>query len=411
MRRSGRPRAAADVETPPPARPAAPGQRRIETWLARLGLIGLALLGLAALLVLDIGITPSPHAQHLEPRENQWSFGLVTSDGRTVGGRHREFTLELAPATFYANRPGPGSPPIYRINTWGCRGAEPALGADREVLVLLGGSATFGLFIEESQTFAAHLSKSSERRTVLNGGTVGYLSGQELAQFATRLVSARPRTVIAFDGWNDLYDAVVCYSALGQAPRVRGVNSGFLALEERLVNFRRAQTEPLAAFAQLGGCLARNSSLLAWITRNANPSPRRRPEEFPPDELARVVETYVDNLRRLDHLVRATQGRLIVVLQPEGGQLTDSRLAFPSSAERYPPELYTRFRELALPGLAAAGVEAHDASAYLAEAGTNPRDFDLIDTVHLSVTGHRRMAEWLERLIATEPAARTESAE
>lgn len=406
MGRARRPRAKAVAESPPPEGTyRRPG--RVERWLARLGLVGLVLLALALLLLVDVAVTPAPFSQHLEPRKSQWSFGLVTSDGRTIGGRHREFQLELSPTTFYANRPGPGSPPIYPINSWGCRGPEPVLAADRETLVLLGGSAVFGLFVEEGKTFAALLAGAAPERTVLNGGTVGYLSGQELAQFATRLVEARPRTVIAFNGWNDLYDAVVWYSATGRAPRVRGVNSAYLALEERLVDYRRAQDEPGVALAQLGGCLVRNSSLLAWATRNANQDHRRPPKDFPPDVLEQVVNSYVGNLRRLNTLVRATQGRLIVVLQPEGGQLTDSRAAFPSFAERYPPELYTRFRELALPLLTEAGLEAHDASAHLVRVGTNPQDFDLIDTVHLSATGHRRMAEWLEQLIATPPTAQT----
>jgi len=68
----------------------------------------------------------------------------------------------------------------------------------------------------------------------------------------------------------------------------------------------------------------------------------------------------------------------------------------PQKFGQYPREIYAKFRSEAVARLTAAGIRVIDANEYLQSVGSGPDDF--IDVVHLSPSGHARIAE----LLATE---------
>lgn len=102
--------------------------------------------------------------------------GLFTRDGDS------ELRYRLTPGFEMRLR---GS--LYRINSLGFRGPEPASWDHPEVrrVVLLGDSYAFGLGVDQSETLAAQLDSRLHRAcgsiTVLNLGVPGYHTGQESA--------------------------------------------------------------------------------------------------------------------------------------------------------------------------------------------------------------------------------------
>ena len=67
---------------------------------------------------------------------------------------------------------------------------------------------------------------------VLNAGVVGFLSGQELTYLVTQLIDYRPAIVIAYDGWNDLFDTI---NAPQRSANEHGFCSNFFEFENQLV--------------------------------------------------------------------------------------------------------------------------------------------------------------------------------
>jgi hypothetical protein len=112
------------------------------------------------------------------------------------------------------------------------------------------------------------------------------------------------------------------------------------------------------------------------------------------------VQQYVANMRRLRDVVRGRGGRLMVVLQPEQGRLAgppaDPGGATPTDfgeGDRYWlhfPALYEQFVQRALAALAADDVVVLDGSPMLGDDRTA-----YLDPVHLSVSGHDRLAREL----------------
>jgi hypothetical protein len=81
-------------------------------------------------------------------------------------------------------------------------------------VIMLGGSTVEGRFLTSStDTLPARLERSIQKMfndngiglktSVINGGTSGYFSGQELASFIYQFLSTKPDMVVFFNGIND----------------------------------------------------------------------------------------------------------------------------------------------------------------------------------------------------------------
>lgn len=383
---------------------------RLESTFSRVGLAATACGVLAVLVLLDVVLTSfgssSPGAS-----EDAFALQFVTRDGRVLGGKDGGAVVALSPLTLYENLPNQAGPK-YRTNAYGLRGGAVARQASGPRVVVVGGSAAFGLRVPEDATFSAQLASRLSGVEVLNAGVSGYLSGQELALVATQLLELEPDVLVVFDGWNDVYDPY-WWSRFGDGHRPHpGVNNGFRTLEDRLVRYREIQESPWAALQEAGNALVRRTTVLAALAGMLGSEPETRPSRgLGPAERAAIADRYVSNLRTLHGLARARGIEMLVVVQPELGQYlpaaTRSRLTGQPSADFidgdeyavYFPELYEEFRGRVVPELRNAGIPVIDATAGF--VGTaEPRNL-FVDAVHLSPAGHGRIAEMLAKPVAS----------
>lgn len=86
-----------------------------------------------------------------------------------------------------------------RINSLGTRGPEPK----KPVVLCLGDSATFGVYLDEGQTYPALL-----KAEAVNAGMAGFNSEQYRTWFErSALLELHPRLVTVYLGWNDHWRA------------------------------------------------------------------------------------------------------------------------------------------------------------------------------------------------------------
>jgi lysophospholipase L1-like esterase len=381
----------------------------LDSIFSRVGLAVTSLLALFALLLLDVALTT-----RFGPENgiggDEFALHLVTRDGREIGGQPGGASVALAPLTLYENAPNPDGK-MYRINDLGLRGGDVVREPTRPRVIVVGGSAAFGLRVPERATFAAGLESQLTGVEVLNAGVSGYLSAQELALVVTRLLDLEPAVLVVFDGWNDLYDRY-WWSRFGDGKRAHpGVNNGFRAIEDRLVRYRAIERSPLLALLEAGRSLVRRSSVLGSLAGGLRPQPRADSgESLGAAQLAAIASGYVANLRKLHDLTSARDIELLVVVQPELSQhVSPERRALlegGTSADFIDgdaylvhfPELYAAFRQQVVPALKASGLSVIDASARFARLAT-PRSL-FIDAVHLNEKGHAQMAQILAPPVA-----------
>ncbi len=127
----------------------------------------------------------------------------------------------------YELRPGariPVNGAMASINSLGLRGAEPARAGDRELVLCVGDSCTFGYApnVTDEKTYPAQLSRMLEadcpgRFSVLNGGMPGFGSLDCLSFFVHRGEELHPDVVVIMAGWNDNHQV----QDLGRPPEWR----------------------------------------------------------------------------------------------------------------------------------------------------------------------------------------------
>jgi hypothetical protein len=391
----------------------APSLARAERFFGLVGLAASGLLLLALALAADLALTRRVAPERAaEPGGTlDFDLNLVTGDGRRIGGTPDDgLELALAPGTLYVNRPGRALPDVS-INSWGLRGAEPDPAPQRPRVLVTGGSAAFGFGVADRWTFAALLQAQRRDWEVLNGGVTGYLARQELGAVVFDWIDLEPDAIVAFDGWNDVYDSY-WWSLFGSGTPHPGVNVNYRFMEDRLADSWRARTDPWFALRELARSVLRGSTLLGLLA-----DPGAAPEAPAAGDdagwLGPTLDRYVGSLRKMRDFAGARGARLLVVLQPERSQgLAPGDRAALAARERdfFPrdryhesfPASYARFRSRALEALARHGVEALDASAALPEGERGTKLF--LDPVHLAPAGHAVIAAFLaphlERLLA-----------
>jgi hypothetical protein len=88
-----------------------------------------------------------------------------------------------------------------RVNSFGCRGAEPGPREDVDLRVLaLGDSITFGASVDEDETFVTQLAplldRVDRRADVVGCGVSGFNLVQSLRRYETDLASLRPDVLV-----------------------------------------------------------------------------------------------------------------------------------------------------------------------------------------------------------------------
>jgi len=390
---------------------------RAEKVFARIGLVAVGTALVVLVLALDIFFTQRVDIV-AEPEGD--ALDILTEDGRQLGRAESGVHFVLTPETLYEHQPSQRADQGYWINAWGLRGPEIDSSKTRPRVLVVGGSAAFGTRGGSSaSTLPKSLGRSLPEFEVLNGAVIGYLSSQEVALVSSKLIELEPDWIVAFDGWNDVYDRYWWENFGSFDSSHRGVSVTFNAIENRLANYRRVQMEPSYALSEWWLSLVRGSTILrAFHTGLAGPPDI--PTPVPPDGpmLDQAIEDYVANMKRLDELARARDSRLLVVVQPALGQLLSSTelerrrtmaldfaggdgywLNFPSS--------YRQFRERAVAELQKNGIAVLDASLAL-EGGEDNGMSLFVDPVHLSPLGNHRLANVIAQEIM-ESAETTDS--
>lgn len=116
------------------------------------------------------------------------------------------------PYISYDMKPGYTIPGEVTINSHGYRGEEFALekppGTYR--IVALGGSTTYGISLNDDETYPYYLQRELRKRLgtdkieVINAGLVSATTAESLARFLLKIVPLEPDMVIFYEGYNDL---------------------------------------------------------------------------------------------------------------------------------------------------------------------------------------------------------------
>jgi len=335
-----------------------------------------------------------------------YALEFYTHDGRKVSTVVGSLKLSLDPFTIYRNLPSQHTS-TFTINSKGLRGEEGVERDSAPKIIFLGGSSAFGLGARTDQeTIPYLLEQSIKSHRVLNAGVVGFLSGQELTYLVTQLIDYRPAVVVAYDGWNDLFDTIPQRSA-----NELGFNNTFFVLEDQLVLNYQTQVSPYESLSRLIDATSAKSLV---CTRFAQALRAYRYRKAVAAQLAAdpsgiknkallnsVVENYVGNLRKMSLFSRASGAEFIVVFQPELGQ----RLSRTSEEQellnlgiggnnRYQdqfPALYGEFLAIAKPLLTRDGVEWIDVNESM--AFQKSPDSLFADVVHTNRRGNEIVSE------------------
>jgi lysophospholipase L1-like esterase len=344
--------------------------------------------------------------RHGRTSPQPYAIEVSTHDGQKISPQDGSVKLALAPFTVYRNLPSQHTPAI-NINSRGLRAEEGDELDSRPKIIFLGGSAAFGQGAETDQdTIPAILQQSIKSHRVLNAGVIGFQSGQELTYLVTQLIDYQPAIVVAYDGWNDVFDVTH-----GPERDVNdlGFNSNFYSLENQLVLNYRTQVSPYESLSRLIGATSSKSLVLTRFTQAI--STHQRQEAITAQAstnqargkalLNSVVTTYVNNVRKMAVFSRASGAGFVVVFQPELGQrlnatAEEKQLLSASTIGNIPygdsfPSLYREFLTETKQQLTRAGVEwidTNESPLYQASPATL-----FLDPVHTNRRGNEIVAE------------------
>jgi hypothetical protein len=348
-----------------------------------------------------------------------YDIEVSTHDGRKISPRVGSVKLSLAPFTVYRNLPSQHTPAI-NINSRGLRAEEGAEQDPRPKIVFLGGSAAFGQGAETDQdTIPAILQQSMKSHRVLNAGVIGFQSGQELTYLITQLIDYQPAIVVAYDGWNDVFD--VAYGR-GRDVNELGFNSNFFSFEDQLVLNYQTQVSPYESLSRLFGATSSKSLVLTRFVKAIRAHQMQEAttaqtlmnqSRFRETALLNsIVTTYVNNVRKMSLFSRACGAKFVLVLQPELGQrlnatteekqLLNAAIIGNTHYSDSFPALYREFLSEAKQRLTREGVEwidTNESPLYQVSPTTL-----FLDPVHTNRRGNEVVAEImtpkLQRLIA-----------
>ena len=289
-----------------------------------------------------------------------YSANLVDRRGAPLAHRQGHMKFVLDPWTTYRNLPNQKLP-YLTIDANGYRvvGAEPA--GDRTKAVILGGSAAFGYGLDSNDhTFAAQLARQVPSLHVVNAATVGFLSGQELAEMVHYADGLRPALYVVFDGWNDVHAP-----AAGSPGYGLGYNWQMLQqIEDQLRKAVRGRSG--------------------------------RPEPFRPSATS-IAEAYVANLERMQAFAKARGAEILFVFQPHLSVMLDAGGRFAEWRRRW----YTTPFDADYQQVIAHAGRACEARGWscLDMSNALPSADLFLDPVHPNAAGHARIAELLAPIL------------
>jgi hypothetical protein len=326
------------------------------------------------------------------------SSAVYTHKGEKISTFEGPLKLSLAPFTAYKNLPSQRTA-VFTINSRGLRAEEGAERDPAPKIVFLGGSAAFGVGAQGNQDTIPYVLESSMKPyKILNAGVVGFLSGQELTYLVTELVDYHPVLVVAYDGWNDLFDSMY----FPRNENELGFNSNFFGIESQLVSNYQTQVSPEKSFGRLLEATSTESLLLTRLRQkfSGHAAVRRAPHE---DILDAVVRNYTNNLHKMALVSNAWNARFIVVFQPELGQklrpttlekkALDIGMSGSKNYQEEFPTLYKKFISQAKRLLTEEGIEWIDINENTGYRDSAENLF--VDVVHTNRQGNEVVANIL----------------
>jgi lysophospholipase L1-like esterase len=235
-------------------------------------------------------------------KEHEYALSFYNTKGQKISDPNGKLKLVMNPYTIYANYPNQATA-RYSTNPDGFRDGYLKPSAQK-LAIVIGGSAAFGQGLyDNNDTFASIISRYNHAYNVINAGTTGYLSGQELSLMVHYLDEFHPSLYIVFDGWNDIYDPDSyiqnCSWPVQGGPI--GFNNAFFMMEDRLATVERQSDRDKAVSPRLP-------------LSNALPAYDDEDQYF-----REVVSTYVANIGKMSDFARARKADILIVFQPELG--------------------------------------------------------------------------------------------
>ncbi len=222
------------------------------------------------------------------------------------------------------HRSSPGSNShAFRINSFGCRGAEPEIPTAEGTLriLILGDNTICGTEVDEAETVSARLQQFLTKQTtrpleVINGGIPGYCPLLAWLKFEQDLTKLKPDVVILHVDMTDIADdlcyrslllsednhAVCSHPTMRLKPKPENALAHFVkesAMVSWLFAKARQQGPEILSIANA----ASHSNEFAWIT------------DDPPDVRLQVRHA-LEPVTRLKEAVEAAGGRLLVTTSP-----------------------------------------------------------------------------------------------
>lgn len=233
--------------------------------------------------------------------------------------------LELSPLMIYSNHPSSPESEVsfYKINSWGIRGDEVEEKKNKGIvrILLLGGSSAFGYgVLNDKDCISEILEMKSERFEVINAGTLGYTSAQELSAFLYKFNRLNPDIVVSYNLWNDLIASFVTGNDYS------GVCQYYNDFEDYLVEKRNEEKKPCLMFKSFLHSLFLKTNIYKQIySRNKKKkiieTYGKIDKRFQNKETERfrnnALEHYKRNIRHINTISGSYQFKYLVVLQPE----------------------------------------------------------------------------------------------
>lgn len=255
-------------------------------------------------------------------------YTFSTHDGIKVSKLPGDIKLMFNPFTLYSNFPGQHFERV-NINSCGLRGKEPAKIKGKKRIIILGGSSVFGIGAEnDSETFVCMLEKMGGSIEVLNAGVIGFLSKQELSYLVASLADYKPDIIIAYNGWNDLFDPWLWLQTRG-VKKNKGelgcCSTIFFDLEKQLIDNYKSQTKVAFCIKQLCVTVLNKSVLGLKIFSAINNFQKNKKakngKELILDEkyLAEIIDEYSGNLLKMNTFCKGNGIEFFVFFQPSLG--------------------------------------------------------------------------------------------
>ena len=239
-----------------------------------------------------------PRPAVYQGQESDYALSFYNSNGQKLSELNGNLKLRTDPFTIYANYPNQTSA-SYSIDTEGFRSTYIKNPAPEKLAIVIGGSAAFGQGLSnDNNTFASHISRLNDKYRVINAGTVGFLSGQELSQMVHVLDRLAPSIYIVFDGWNDIFDPYMYTGIWPINGGPIGFNNTFFMVEKQLADSFHNKHQ--------------SGNVTAMDLSPASKTFKSEHEYF-----KEIISTYISNISRMNAFANARKAKFLIVFQPE----------------------------------------------------------------------------------------------